>query len=79
LAIDSIRKNKLNHAISNVQTKTGLPGSYGYGINAGPHAVTSVNGSVYQYDGNGNNVTGGWRPGTMEAARRFSGNFFETT
>jgi len=35
---------------------------YGYsGINAGPHAVTSANGSTYLYDANGNMTDGGGR------------------
>lgn len=38
-------------------------GSYSYdgGTTAGPHAVTSVGGSTYIYDANGNNTSGGGR------------------
>ena len=45
----------------NIKTKTGVSGQYSYGSNAGPHAVTSVNGSTYYYDANGNNTSGGGR------------------
>ncbi len=49
--------------LGNIKTKTGVSGSYQYGngTNAGPHAVTSFNGSTYTYDGNGNNISGGGR------------------
>lgn len=45
----------------NILTKTGVSGSYSYGAGAGPHAVTSFNGDLYQYDDNGNNISGGGR------------------
>ncbi|MCG8371189.1 MAG: FG-GAP-like repeat-containing protein, partial [Proteobacteria bacterium] len=48
-------------AIGNIKTKTGIQGTYQYGVNAGPHAVTSANGQTYVYDDNGNNVSGGGR------------------
>ncbi len=35
--------------------------TYQYGNNAGPHALTSLNGQVYVYDDNGNNIGGGGR------------------
>ena len=48
-------------AIGNIITKMGVQGTYAYGNNAGPNAVTSANGSVYSYDDNGNNISGGGR------------------
>jgi len=41
--------------IGNIQTKTGIAGTYQYGAgNAGPHAVTAADGVAYTYDNNGN-------------------------
>lgn len=48
-------------AIGNIETKTGVQGTYLYGNNTGPHAVTTVNGQNYNYDDNGNNISGGGR------------------
>ena len=48
-------------AIGNIVTKSGIQGSYTYGNNAGPNAVTAANGSIYNYDDNGNNISGGGR------------------
>ena len=48
-------------SIGNIKTKTGIQGAYQYGTNAGPHAVTNVNGQIYSYDDNGNNTAGDGR------------------
>ena len=48
-------------AIGNIQTKTGITGTYSYGANASPYALTGLNGAVYAYDYNGNNTSGGGR------------------
>ncbi|MBT8423317.1 MAG: hypothetical protein KJP03_09385, partial [Gammaproteobacteria bacterium] len=48
-------------ALGNIKTKSGVQGTYSYGNNAGPHAVTSIGSQVYTYDDNGNNLTGGGR------------------
>lgn len=48
-------------AIGNIVTKSGVTGTYTYGANASPYAVTGVNGDIYTYDYNGNNRTGGGR------------------
>ena len=45
-------------AIGNIKTKTGISGTYQYGIGAGPHAVTSAGGQTFTYDANGSVVTG---------------------
>lgn len=50
--------------IGNIQTKTGMAGTYQYDVgNAGPHAVTSANGVTYTYDNCGN-MLGRWESGT---------------
>lgn len=41
-------------ALGNIKTKTGVTGTYQYGDNAGPNAVTSADGLTYQYDASGN-------------------------
>ncbi|HTF84227.1 MAG TPA: RHS repeat-associated core domain-containing protein [Cellvibrio sp.] len=43
-------------SLGNILTKQGVTGTYQYGGNAGPHAVTSANGLSYHYDNNGNLV-----------------------
>ena len=48
-------------AIGNILTKTGVPGTYSYGADASPYALTGLNGEVYEYDDNGNNTLGGGR------------------
>ena len=47
-------------SLGNITSKTGV-GSYSYGLNAGPHAVTQAGGATYVYDANGNNTTGDGR------------------
>ncbi len=48
-------------ALGNIKTKTGVTGTYSYGNNAGPNALTQLNGQIYNYDNNGNNISGGGR------------------
>jgi len=48
-------------AIGNIKTKTGVTGTYTYGAGASPYAVTGINGNIYTYDENGNNLSGGGR------------------
>ncbi len=53
--------------LGNIKTKTGVSGTYAYGNNAGPHAVTSANGLSYSYDANGNLTES--RTGTNQVVR----------
>jgi len=41
-------------SLGNILSKQGVSGTYAYGNNAGPHAVTAANGLFYSYDANGN-------------------------
>jgi RHS repeat-associated protein len=47
-------------ALGNITSKSDV-GSYAYGQNAGPHAVTSAGGNSYSYDANGNMTSGAGR------------------
>jgi RHS repeat-associated protein len=47
------------NGLGNIMSKSGV--SYGYGVNAGPHAVTSAGGNTYTYDNNGNQIAGDGR------------------
>ena len=55
--------NLTYNALGNILSKTDV-GSYVYGSNAGPHAVTSISGvknTTYHYDNNGNLLSGDGR------------------
>jgi len=59
-------------SIGNMTYKSDV-GVMGYGVAAGPHAVTSAGGYAYQYDANGNRVSGKNKTFTYDAENRIMG------
>lgn len=51
--------------LGNITNKSDV-GTYTYGANAGPHAVTSAGGTTYLYDDNGNNTSSSDASGNIE-------------
>jgi YD repeat-containing protein len=72
-AVGAYNQSYSYDALGNLLNKAGAAMSYGSngnGTGAGPHQARVVSGQAYQYDNNGNLLSGGWRTYTWDNANK---------